>query len=128
MDVPSLFQSEVPVENRHKFPHCDIYATPDSHTVIDMEVPGMKREDLKVDYTDDRLTIEGHVESGEKKTGGRTWKMRERSCSSFRRGFQVPRGMDLKKIKTHLSEGILEINLPELQEKSSPRGHTLQIE
>ncbi|KNC84587.1 hypothetical protein SARC_03206 [Sphaeroforma arctica JP610] len=89
----------------------------------------IQKDDVAVRYNDDRLIVEGSMDTGNIEKEGRNWKMKERSASSFRREFNVPRGMDPNKIKTSRRNGVLEIDLPELQTLSSDnKGHTLAIE
>lgn len=85
---------------------------------VRVEVPGMNEKDLKVNYEDGLLTISG--ERSFEKKDDRNYHRIERSYGSFVRNFTLPRSVDVSKIAAAYRNGILEIEIPKLEE-SKPR-------
>lgn len=99
-------------------PSVDISESDDSYK-ISMELPGMTEKDIELTLTDDSLTVNGEKkeEYEEKK---KNYYISERSYGSFQRTFQIPTGVESKKINANYSKGVLNISLPktELAKKS----------
>src|SRR5690348_820922 len=86
--------------------------------LVRVEVPGMNENDLKVHYEDGLLTVSG--ERTFEKKDDRNYHRIERSYGSFVRSFTLPRSVDVNKISAAYRNGILEIEIPKLEE-SKPR-------
>ena len=86
--------------------------------LVRVEVPGMNEKDLKVNYEDGLLTISG--ERTFEKKDDRNYHRIERSYGSFVRSFTLPRSVDVTKIAAAYRNGILEVEIPKLEE-SRPR-------
>eukprot|EP01134_Creolimax_fragrantissima_P000661 CFRG0661T1 len=102
-------------------PTCDVYTTEDGHTMIEMELPGMKKEDLQIEYIENRLSISGRSERDSGVVEGATWTKRERSSGYFKREFFVPKDMDTDKIETKFESGVLTVNLPQSSYKTATK-------
>lgn len=87
----------------------------DKSFYLDLAVPGMSRNDLKIEVKDDVLTIsaEQKEESNEQFDG---YKRREFSYSSFCRSFYLPEDVNGEKIGAAYKDGILNIEIPKLTE------------
>jgi HSP20 family protein len=83
--------------------------------VLKAELPGFKKEDIKIDIKDDRLTVsaEHQVETEEKKDN---YVRRERRFGSFSRTFDIS-NIKTNEISADYSDGILSLNLPKLEGK-----------
>ncbi len=92
----------------------DIEDTPEA-IVIKAEMPGMKRDDIKVGYKDNVLTIRGERKQEVKKEGSNYIRV-ERSYGSFNRSFSVDVPVKYDEIKALYKDGILEIVLPKEEE------------
>ncbi len=106
-------------------PIVDIYEE-DKEVVLKADLPGMKKEDIKIDVAENMLTI-----SGEKKTSEKIEKKdyyrHERTYGSFCRRFELPGELDTEKIKAHFENGVLEVRVP--LTKEAEKKHTkIQIE
>jgi HSP20 family protein len=79
--------------------------------IVKADVPGMKREDIKVELTDNELTISGErkMEKEEKEKG---FYRTERSYGSFFRTITLPEGVKTKEAKAVVKDGVLEIKMP----------------
>ena len=87
----------------------DIKETPEEY-VVHAELPGVKKEDINIDYNNNYLTISAtrSNESEEKKDN---YIRRERSYGSVSRGFYIS-NVDKNSIKAKFDNGVLNIELP----------------
>ena len=85
--------------------------------MIDVAVPGMKKDQINVDYENGRLTIASEVKEEKVKGSEDSFSRKEFSYSSFQRSFSIPENtVDGEKIKASYNEGILHIILPKRDE------------
>lgn len=99
-------------------PPVDVEEVGDS-LVLRAELPGVKREDIDVSFTDGVLTLKGERQF-EKESQEKTWHRIERSYGSFVRSFTMPRSVDPSGISADFKDGVLEIRVPK-REESKPR-------
>jgi len=83
----------------------------DNRLITKVDLPGMKKEDVKVEVTDGRLALSGERkhESEEKKD---TFYRSEREYGSFCRTVPLPEGVKLEDIKATFADGVLEVSIP----------------
>jgi HSP20 family protein len=88
--------------------------------VVSAELPGLKREEVKVEISDDRLVIEGErkQEHKEDHEGYHRW---ERSYGRFYRSVPLPEGARTDQAKAELKDGILKVTLPVQEPKKKSR-------
>lgn len=80
--------------------------------VLEAELPGFSKEEIKLDVKDGILTISAeHTENTEEKDSKGSYIRRERRYGSFTRSFDVS-GIDEGGITASYSNGVLELNLP----------------
>lgn len=79
------------------------------------DVPGVKREDIDVSCTGNRLSISGKRET-EKQEKTETYYTYERSYGNFTRSFTLPEGVDMNNIHADLRDGVLTIDVPKRAE------------
>ena len=82
--------------------------------VLEADLPGFKKEDIKIDLENDRLTISAtrKSEHEENKSG---CIRRERHFGTFERSFDVS-GIDTQGIKAAYTDGVLTLTLPKRPE------------
>jgi len=82
---------------------------------IELAVPGLKKEDFKINLDKNVLSI-----SAEKKTEnvdeGKKYSKREYSYNSFVRSFTLPETVDHAKIEAEYTDGILKLNVAKKEE------------
>ena len=80
--------------------------------VLEAELPGFEKEDIKLDLDGDNLVItaEHNTENEEKDKDGK-YIRRERSYGSYQRSFDVS-AVDVDKIEAEYKNGILILDLP----------------
>ncbi len=82
--------------------------------VLEADLPGFKKDDIKIDLENDRLTIkaERHSEHEDNRNG---YVRRERHFGSFERSFDVS-GIDTSGIRANYTDGVLTLTLPKRPE------------
>lgn len=92
--------------------------------VIRAELAGMKREDIKLELTDNRLTLSGE-KRGEEKVERKDYYRVEQTYGTFSRTLELPEGVKLDDVKAHYKDGLLEIRIPKKAE--TRKTHTVPI-
>jgi HSP20 family protein len=85
---------------------------------VTAELPGLKREDVKVELTDDNLIIEGERRR-EHQTDHDGFHRYERSYGHFYRAVPLPEGTKTEQLKAELKDGVLKVSapIPEMKKK-----------
>ncbi len=83
--------------------------------IFKADLPGVKKDDIEVSLTGNRLQISGKRDE-EKETKGDTFYTYERAYGSFSRSFTLPEGADADHVKTELKDGVLTLVLPKKPE------------
>lgn len=83
--------------------------------VLELAVPGRKKEDFNVEIDNDILTISSEVRNEENKEDD-GYTRREFTFSSFKRVFSLPETISLDKINATYEDGILKFVLPKKEE------------
>jgi HSP20 family protein len=95
-------------------PTVDIYEE-GNELVFKADLPGMKKEDIKIDLTENMLTISGEKVKTDKIDKGDYYR-HERTYGSFYRRFELPSDVNTEKVTAHYDNGILELRIPLLKE------------
>ena len=100
-------------------PAVDIVETAKKDFVVKVELPDMKREDIKVTFENGVLVIEGERRV-EKDVAGEQYHRVERGHGAFRRSFTMPASVDAAAVNAHYEHGLLTVTLPR-REETRPR-------
>lgn len=105
-------------------PSVDISET-DAAYLIKGEIPGVKKEDVKVTIEDGMLTIQGERRQ-EKEEKGKKFHRVECSYGSFVRSFRVPDDADDSNVKAEFKDGMLNVTLPK-SAKAKPKAINVSV-
>jgi HSP20 family protein len=120
-DLPTWGELARPFEDR--IPNMDVIDR-DKELVVRAEIPGVKKEDLEVSLSDNRLTIKGSTRHEETKEEEGEYSRRELSRGTFSRTVTLPSDVDGEKAKAEFKDGVLEMTLP--KQKPSKR-HRIRV-
>eukprot|EP01155_Anaeramoeba_flamelloides_P026216 Anaeramoba_flamelloidesa817024_1096.p2 GENE.a817024_1096~~a817024_1096.p2 ORF type:complete len:140 (-),score=27.38 a817024_1096:905-1324(-) len=81
---------------------------------VDVDLPGIKKEDINIDIHENTLTISGERNYKEEIKEEDYYKV-ETSFGKFQRAFTLPKNVDIENISASSSEGVLEIVIPKLE-------------
>jgi HSP20 family protein len=95
-------------------PSVDIFEE-GSDVVVKAELPGMKKEDLEVNFARGNLVISGEKKQEEKVEKKDYYRM-ERSYGAFTRSFRLPADVQGDKAKATFKDGVLMIRVPKTEE------------
>jgi len=87
----------------------------DNKFVAKVELPGVKKDDVKITLSDNILTVRGEKKE-EKETRESNYHRLERSYGSFQRSFTLPTTVENDKVDAEYKDGILTITLPKAEE------------
>ncbi len=112
--LPSGERGEmVPAE--HRQPFIDVIET-DKEVIATAEMPGLEKQDIKINLTEDRLEISAETEHEEKKEE-KGYVYRERRSGSYYRAIPLPSPVDPDNSKASYKNGVLEIKMPKTEIK-----------
>jgi len=83
---------------------------------IHVAVPGVNKEDFKIDLHDSYLTISGERKISEEKKE-KNFRSIETQYGSFSRSFSLPENVAAEKINAKYNNGILELTIPKDEKK-----------
>jgi HSP20 family protein len=110
--VPTLWSPQIEVAQR------------DDAIVIRADLPGVSRDDVRIEATDDGVAISGERRS-QREEGDQRYHFAECTYGSFYRSIPLPEGADIDAAKASMRDGVLEVTIPLEQ---SRRRRQIQIE
>ena len=96
----------------------------DGRLLISADLPGVKKEDLNVQVTEDAVTIEGERRQ-ERTLDSHGLYQSERTYGSFYRSIPLPEGVEPESATAEFRDGVLQIEIPAPERRS--RAHRLEI-
>jgi HSP20 family protein len=105
-------------------PRVDVFEK-NGEVVVKAELPGVKKEDVKVSIQDDDLLIEGERQA-EKEVKEQDYYRVERAYGAFYRRLPMPAGVPADKVKVSFTDGVLEIRIPK-SAQAEPKAHRIPI-
>ena len=105
------------------YPEIDVFEK-DNRLVAKVDLPGLTKEDVKVEVTDGYLAVSGErkTEAEEKKEG---FYRCERQYGTFYRTVPLPEGVKLEDVKATFADGVLEVSVPM---PATPASKVLKVE
>ena len=104
---------------RELMPAIDVTES-DGEIEITAELPGLEEKDVQINVADNVLTIRGEKKA-EKEDKQKDYHLIERSYGSFYRSLELPAGVDVDKIKAHISKGVLKVTVPKPAAKQAKK-------
>lgn len=85
------------------------------HFSVSLAVPGLKKEDFKIDVTGNLLSVSTESESS-KEEKGKKFTKQEYNYSSFSRSFDLPESVMTEKISAVYADGVLRLTIPKKED------------
>ena len=98
----------------------------DGNLLVRADLPGLTKEDIKVEVTDDTLTIQGERKQEKKKEEREGYSYSECSYGSFYRAIPLPEGVDPSKATAEFRNGVLEVTVP-APSHPEPKARRLEV-
>jgi HSP20 family protein len=105
-------------------PACEIEES-ENHFFMSVDLPGMKKEDIKIEMHDNVLTLSGERRKEDRHSGTGNAYEYEKSYGFFQRTFTLPSTIDAEKIEASYQNGVLEVLLPK---SSQATARNIQIQ
>lgn len=94
--------------------------------LVSLAVPGLKKDDFKIDVDGNMLTISSEKEES-KEEKEKTFTRKEYNYSSFSRSFTLPEEINKERIEAIYEEGVLKISLPRKEEAKMPSAKKIAV-
>jgi HSP20 family protein len=107
-------------------PPVDIYEGDNHEVVIKAELPDVKKDDIRVTFENDVLTIAGERKQ-EASVQRDSFSRVERRFGSFSRSFTLPTTVDASAIAASYKDGVLTVRLPR-REEAKPKQITVNVD
>jgi HSP20 family protein len=98
----------------------------DGRLIVRAEVPGLKKEDVKVEVTDEALIIQGERKREHEDKGEGLYRS-ERSYGRFYRVIPLPEGTSAEGARATFKDGVLEVSLP-APRREEKRAKQIQVQ
>lgn len=95
------------------FPAIDV-AEQDNEIIVVAEIPGVKKEDVKITFENDVLTISGERKPYEIPENAHVL-LNEMRVRDFKRSIEFGHEVDVNKISAEINNGVLRIVLPKVE-------------
>ncbi len=113
--LDQFFSESIHSENPRFTPSVDISEDEKSFEIA-LSVPGIKKEDFKIDLEEEKLTVSGERKKEDKKEG-KNYHSLETQYGAFSRSFYLPENVATDKIEAQYENGILTISIPKREKK-----------
>jgi HSP20 family protein len=99
-------------------PLADLYET-DNAFIVELDIPGMKKEDIQIEVMDNVATIKGERKRADDAGSKEAYLHTERRYGSFERTIDIPGGFDGVGVEAKFEDGVLRVTLPKREEAKS---------
>jgi HSP20 family protein len=83
----------------------------DNQLVVRADLPGLSKDDIEIEITDNMLTIAGERREEREETRG-GYRHSERRYGRFSRSISLPEGVNAEDVRAAFENGVLEITIP----------------
>ncbi len=110
-EIDRLFEDTFQRDGNSFTPAVDIKEN-DSEIRLELELAGMKPEDVEIIAENGVLTVRGEKHSERKEGDESRYQVIERAYGTFMRTFQLPQGIDADQINAEFDNGVLTLHIP----------------
>ena len=110
-EIDRLFEDTFARDGSSFTPAVDIKEN-DNEIRLDLELPGLKPEDVEITAENGVLTVRGEKQVERKEGDESRYQIIERAYGTFMRTFQLPHGIDSDQIKAEFNNGVLSLHIP----------------
>ncbi|XP_019199180.1 PREDICTED: 18.1 kDa class I heat shock protein-like [Ipomoea nil] len=116
--LEGLFSPSSPASETSAFAaaRIDWKETSEAH-IFKADLPGMKKEEVKVEVEDGRVLQISGERSKEKEEKNDKWHRIERSSGKFLRRFRLPENAKMDEVKAGMENGVLTVTVPKIEAK-----------
>jgi HSP20 family protein len=97
----------------------------DGTLTVRADLPGLTKDDVRVEITEDVLVIEGERRAEHEERQGGVLRS-ERSYGTFRRQIPLPEGVNTEQATASFKDGVLEVSMPAPQRQARSRQIDIQ--
>lgn len=120
-----IFRHLLPEMGRTEFaPAIDMYEE-GNELVVKAELPGIKKEQIRLNMVENTLTITGE-KATEERIERKDYLRLERSHGTFSRTLNLPEGLKVEECHANFTDGVLEIRIPRKEEHRTMRTITVE--
>lgn len=125
-DLQNLVERVVPADSEMNdfHPHCDLIESARAY-IIQVDVPGMEKEQLQIKQKDRVITISGERELYLEDSA--ELKRSERKQGSFSRSFALPENVDLSTVTASYNNGVLTVKADKTENEKGRSGTSIPI-
>ena len=98
----------------------------DGKLTIRADLPGLTKDEIDVDMTDDAIVIRGERQQEKEETQEGYYRS-ERSYGSFYRQIPLPSGVNREEANATFRDGVLEITMPASERQGQPQSRRIEI-
>lgn len=98
-------------DERNFHPACEVTEA-DGHYLMSVDLPGMKKSDIKIEVIDGILTVSGERKRESQSDPAERVQRFEKYYGSFKRSFTLPVQVEADKVEARYEDGVLELYLP----------------
>jgi HSP20 family protein len=110
-EIDRLFEDTFARDGSSFTPAVDIKEN-DNEIRLDLELPGLKPEDVEITAENGVLTVRGEKNVERKEGDESRYQIIERAYGTFMRTFQLPQGIDSDQIEAEFNNGVLSLHIP----------------
>ena len=106
-------------------PASDAAVTDDAY-IVEVELPGVKDEDITIEQHGNMLVVKGHKHSSHEEED-KNYHLSERTYGAFQRTFRLPADVEEGSIKASAEDGVLTLHLPKRKDVE-PAKRTISVQ
>ncbi|AZZ36056.1 heat-shock protein [Bdellovibrio sp. qaytius] len=104
----------LPIYDEREFSPASELMEEEGHYMLSMDIPGMKKDDIKIEVADGTLIISGERKNEKRNETNQVHRF-EKSYGAFKRSFVLPNTINAEKVEARYEDGVLELYLPKTE-------------